>query len=159
MVHLFAFKRFNLDFFYIWIHIRHMKIQGFTPDSFSDEKCKHATKIHAWLYSFDCHCTLIFTSNLTYSVPSKLHGIRSRASFELRWFITCIPVRYNGKFSVYEIWKLRYVVIRARLRRLGAEITYLDEFTRGYRGLGQADMMFTLLHSCYVQICREKSLV
>ncbi|PAV68265.1 hypothetical protein WR25_11027 [Diploscapter pachys] len=52
-----------------------------------------------------------------------------------------------------------YVVIRARLRRLGAEITYLDEFTRGYRGLGQADMMFTLLHSCYVQICREKSLV
>ncbi|CAD6189659.1 unnamed protein product [Caenorhabditis auriculariae] len=75
-------------------------------------------------------------------------------------------VRTFTEKGAHHIWNcddllpaFMYVVIRAQIKHLGAEIEIIDHFTRNFRTHLQTDMMFTMLHSAYIQICREKSLV
>ena len=51
-----------------------------------------------------------------------------------------------------------YVVVRAQLQHLGAEIRLISDFCPQLSGSGQIDLMFTMLCASYVQICNEKSL-
>uniref|UniRef100_A0A0N5BAV3 VPS9 domain-containing protein n=1 Tax=Strongyloides papillosus TaxID=174720 RepID=A0A0N5BAV3_STREA len=51
---------------------------------------------------------------------------------------------------------LMYVIVRARLPHLGAEIRFIADFCPQIQGSGRVDMMFTMLKSAYYQICRER---
>ncbi|KAE9555621.1 hypothetical protein FO519_001199 [Halicephalobus sp. NKZ332] len=50
-----------------------------------------------------------------------------------------------------------YVVVRAQLQHLGAEIRLINDFCPQVSGSGQIDLMFTMLCASYVQICNEKT--
>jgi hypothetical protein len=51
-----------------------------------------------------------------------------------------------------------YVVVRAQLQHLGAEIRLISDFCPQLSGAGQIELMFTMLRASYVQICTEKSI-
>ncbi|KAI1720916.1 MORN repeat domain-containing protein [Ditylenchus destructor] len=50
-----------------------------------------------------------------------------------------------------------YVVVRAQLQHLGAEIRLISDFCPQLLGAGQIELMFTNLRAAYVQICTDKS--
>jgi len=50
-----------------------------------------------------------------------------------------------------------YVVVRAQLQHLGAEIRLISDFCPQLMGAGQIELMFTNLRAAYVQICTDKS--
>ncbi|XP_023933292.1 alsin [Lingula anatina] len=49
-----------------------------------------------------------------------------------------------------------YVVVRARIRHLGAEIHFVDDLMEGHLEHGELGLMFTTLRACYFQIQHEK---
>uniref|UniRef100_A0A1I7YJN5 VPS9 domain-containing protein n=1 Tax=Steinernema glaseri TaxID=37863 RepID=A0A1I7YJN5_9BILA len=51
-----------------------------------------------------------------------------------------------------------YVVVRAQIQHLGAEIRLIEDFSPHLRGAGQIELMFTMLKASFVHICNEKSL-
>ncbi|KAK0414097.1 hypothetical protein QR680_007146 [Steinernema hermaphroditum] len=51
-----------------------------------------------------------------------------------------------------------YVVVRAQIQHLGAEIRLIEDFSPHLRGAGQIELMFTMLKASFVHICTEKSL-
>ncbi|CAD5223417.1 unnamed protein product [Bursaphelenchus okinawaensis] len=50
-----------------------------------------------------------------------------------------------------------FVVVRSQLQHLGAEIRLVADFCPQVRCNGEIAMMFTMLQSAYIQICKEKS--
>uniref|UniRef100_A0A7E4VHM9 VPS9 domain-containing protein n=1 Tax=Panagrellus redivivus TaxID=6233 RepID=A0A7E4VHM9_PANRE len=51
-----------------------------------------------------------------------------------------------------------YVVVRAQLRNLGAEIRLISDFSPGLRSSGQLSLMFTMLCASYIQIIKEQQI-
>lgn len=49
-----------------------------------------------------------------------------------------------------------YVVIRAQIRHLGAEIHLIQDLMEPHLENGELGIMFTTLHACYFQIQNEK---
>ncbi|XP_042619368.1 alsin-like [Cyprinus carpio] len=50
-----------------------------------------------------------------------------------------------------------YVVLRARIRNLGSEVSLIEDLTDGSLQLGQLGFMLTTLKACYNQIQLEKT--
>ncbi|KAK3543549.1 hypothetical protein QTP70_023880, partial [Hemibagrus guttatus] len=50
-----------------------------------------------------------------------------------------------------------YVVVRARIRNLGSEVSLIDDFMDPALQHGELGLMFTTLKACYYQIQREKT--
>ncbi|XP_027020317.2 alsin isoform X1 [Tachysurus fulvidraco] len=50
-----------------------------------------------------------------------------------------------------------YVVLRARIRNLGTEVSVIEDFMDPALQLGELGLMFTTLKACYYQIQREKT--
>ncbi|XP_064646318.1 alsin-like isoform X2 [Lineus longissimus] len=53
----------------------------------------------------------------------------------------------------------QYVVVRARIRHLGAEIHFIDDLMEAHLELGELGIMFTTLKASYFQIQNEKILL
>ncbi|XP_052771855.1 alsin-like [Mya arenaria] len=50
----------------------------------------------------------------------------------------------------------QYVVIRARIHHLGAEVAFIDDLMESHLEFGELGIMFTTLKACYFQIQNEK---
>ncbi|KAG5283012.1 hypothetical protein AALO_G00037270 [Alosa alosa] len=50
-----------------------------------------------------------------------------------------------------------YVVLRARIRNLGSEVSLIEDLMDPHLQHGEDGLMFTTLKACYIQIQREKT--
>ncbi|XP_071148422.1 alsin-like isoform X3 [Mytilus edulis] len=50
----------------------------------------------------------------------------------------------------------QYVVVRSKIRHLGAEVHFIDDLMERYLENGELGIMFTTLYACYYQIQNEK---
>uniref|UniRef100_A0A914C621 VPS9 domain-containing protein n=1 Tax=Acrobeloides nanus TaxID=290746 RepID=A0A914C621_9BILA len=92
--------------------------------------------------------------------PSSKLAILAETFSEISACVTQFsPVGRNHIWTSDDLFPaFMYVVVRAQLQHLGAEIRLISDFCPQLNGAGQIELMFTMLRASYVQICSEKSM-
>ncbi|XP_041927607.1 alsin-like isoform X2 [Alosa sapidissima] len=106
-----------------------------------------------------CYATAVETLqqiSTTFTPADKLLVIRHTFEEMTQEALTLLDEDF--RWSMDDLFPLYlYVVLRARIRNLGSEVSLIEDLMDPHLQHGEDGLMFTTLKACYIQIQREKT--